>query len=224
MIELANGCICCTVAEDFLPALTRLLDRPGRPDHILIETSGLALPKPLLQAFHWPEVKARVTVDGVVAVVDAAALAAGAAPASSADAAARRMTIRSRRCSAISSPAPISSSSTRPICVADAALAAVEAALAARLRPGRQASCARFRAAVAPLAAARPRRGGRGRSRVAAVAATISPATHDHDDFESFVVALRTGRRSAPACSPRSPPSSPATTFCALKGFLDVPG
>ena len=77
VIELANGCICCTVAEDFLPTLERLLDRPDPPDHILIETSGLALPKPLVQAFAWPEVKARVTVDGVIAVVDAAAVAAG---------------------------------------------------------------------------------------------------------------------------------------------------
>ncbi len=77
VIELANGCICCTVAEDFLPTLERLLDRPDPPDHIIIETSGLALPKPLVQAFAWPEVKARVTVDGVIAVVDAAAVAAG---------------------------------------------------------------------------------------------------------------------------------------------------
>src|SRR5271169_4690747 len=77
VVELANGCICCTVAEDFLPTLEKLLDRPDPPDHILIETSGLALPKPLVQAFAWPEVKARVTVDGVIAVVDAAAVSAG---------------------------------------------------------------------------------------------------------------------------------------------------
>jgi cobalamin biosynthesis protein CobW len=77
VVELANGCICCTVAEDFLPALAKLLDRPDPPEHILIETSGLALPKPLVQAFNWPEIKARVTVDGVVAVIDAPALAAG---------------------------------------------------------------------------------------------------------------------------------------------------
>jgi cobalamin biosynthesis protein CobW len=77
IVELANGCICCTVADDFLPTITRLLDRVDPPDHIIIETSGLALPKPLVQAFNWPEVKARVTVDGVIAVVDAAALASG---------------------------------------------------------------------------------------------------------------------------------------------------
>ncbi|MEQ1409099.1 cobalamin biosynthesis protein CobW [Neorhizobium sp. Rsf11] len=77
VIELANGCICCTVADDFVPAIDQILSREPRVDHILIETSGLALPKPLVQAFQWPAVKARVTVDGVVAVVDGVALAEG---------------------------------------------------------------------------------------------------------------------------------------------------
>ncbi len=77
IVELANGCICCTVADDFLPAIQGLLDRPEPPDHIVIETSGLALPKPLVQAFGWPEVRTRVTVDGVVAVIDALAVAEG---------------------------------------------------------------------------------------------------------------------------------------------------
>jgi cobalamin biosynthesis protein CobW len=77
IVELSNGCICCTVADDFVPALKRLLDHPVPPEHIIIETSGLALPKPLVQAFNWPEIASRVTVDGVVAVVDGAAVAAG---------------------------------------------------------------------------------------------------------------------------------------------------
>ncbi len=77
IIELANGCICCTVADDFVPAITALLAREPRPDHIVVETSGLALPKPLIKAFDWPELRARLTVDGVVAVVDAAAVAEG---------------------------------------------------------------------------------------------------------------------------------------------------
>jgi cobalamin biosynthesis protein CobW len=77
IIELANGCICCTVADDFLPAIETLLKRADRLDHIVIETSGLALPKPLLKAFDWPEVRSRLTVDGVIAVVDAAAVAEG---------------------------------------------------------------------------------------------------------------------------------------------------
>jgi cobalamin biosynthesis protein CobW len=77
IVELSNGCICCTVADDFVPALKRLIDHPSPPEHIVIETSGLALPKPLVQAFKWPEIASRVTVDGVIAVVDGAAVAAG---------------------------------------------------------------------------------------------------------------------------------------------------
>src|SRR5690554_1024677 len=77
MIELANGCICCTVADDFIPTMTALLNRADRPDHIVIETSGLALPQPLIAAFNWPEIKTQVTVDGVVTVIDAAAVAEG---------------------------------------------------------------------------------------------------------------------------------------------------
>jgi cobalamin biosynthesis protein CobW len=77
IVELANGCLCCTVADDFVPALDVILSRRPAVEHIVIETSGLALPKPLVQAFHWPAIKSRVTVDGVVAVVDGPALAAG---------------------------------------------------------------------------------------------------------------------------------------------------
>lgn len=77
IVELANGCLCCTVADEFVPALDAILAREPAVEHIVIETSGLALPKPLVQAFHWPAIKSRVTVDGVVAVVDGAALADG---------------------------------------------------------------------------------------------------------------------------------------------------
>lgn len=76
VVELANGCICCTVADDFIPALDQILSRSPLVDHILVETSGLALPKPLVQAFQWPAIRSRVTVDGVVAVIDGPALAA----------------------------------------------------------------------------------------------------------------------------------------------------
>lgn len=77
IIELANGCICCTVADDFIPTIEALMALVPRPDHILIETSGLALPKPLLKAFDWPDIRSRITVDGVIAVADAEAVAAG---------------------------------------------------------------------------------------------------------------------------------------------------
>ena len=77
IVELANGCLCCTVADDFIPTIEALLARDPQPDHIVIETSGLALPKPLVRAFGWPEIRTRLTVDGVVAVVDGPAVASG---------------------------------------------------------------------------------------------------------------------------------------------------
>lgn len=77
VLELSNGCICCTVAEDFIPAMEKLINRADPPDHIVIETSGLALPQPLVRAFNWPEIRNKVTVDGVITVVDSAAVQAG---------------------------------------------------------------------------------------------------------------------------------------------------
>lgn len=77
IIELTNGCLCCTVADDFIPTLEALLAREPAPEHIIIETSGLALPKPLVKAFEWPDIRNRVTVDGVVTVVDGPAVRAG---------------------------------------------------------------------------------------------------------------------------------------------------
>ena len=77
ILELANGCICCTVADDFIPTMKSLLAGQYIPEHILIETSGLALPKPLLKAFEWPEIRSRLTVDSVLAVVDAEAVVNG---------------------------------------------------------------------------------------------------------------------------------------------------
>mmetsp|Transcript_3150 Transcript_3150/g.5416 ORF Transcript_3150/g.5416 Transcript_3150/m.5416 type:complete len:352 (+) Transcript_3150:102-1157(+) len=77
ILELANGCICCTVADDFIPTIEALMALDPRPEHILIETSGLALPKPLLKAFDWPDIRSKITVDGVIALADAEAVASG---------------------------------------------------------------------------------------------------------------------------------------------------
>lgn len=77
IMELANGCICCTVADDFIPTIEALMALDPRPEHIIIETSGLALPKPLLKAFDWPDIRSKITVDGVIALADAEAVAAG---------------------------------------------------------------------------------------------------------------------------------------------------
>lgn len=77
LYELSNGCLCCTVQEEFVPVLEKLMERRDRLDHILIETSGLALPKPLVQAFQWPQIRAACTVDAVIALVDGPAVLAG---------------------------------------------------------------------------------------------------------------------------------------------------
>jgi cobalamin biosynthesis protein CobW len=77
VMELSNGCICCTVADDFIPTMEKLLAREEKPDHIVIETSGLALPQPLVRAFNWPGISTQVTVDGVVTVVDGKAVTDG---------------------------------------------------------------------------------------------------------------------------------------------------
>lgn len=77
IVELTNGCLCCTVQEEFYPTMQQLLQRRADIDCMLIETSGLALPKPLIQAFRWPEIRNGATVDGVVTVVDCEALANG---------------------------------------------------------------------------------------------------------------------------------------------------
>lgn len=77
VVELANGCLCCTVQDEFLPTMQLLLERSDQLDGIVVETSGLALPEPLVQAFRWPEIRTRTRVTGVVTVVDGEALAQG---------------------------------------------------------------------------------------------------------------------------------------------------
>jgi cobalamin biosynthesis protein CobW len=77
IVELTNGCLCCTVQDEFLPTMQELLKRRDQIDCILIETSGLALPKPLIQAFKWQEIRNGATVDGVITVVDCEAIANG---------------------------------------------------------------------------------------------------------------------------------------------------
>mgnify|MGYP001955021912 FL=1 len=77
LVELNNGCLCCTVQDDFLPTMEQLLERADQLDGIVVETSGLALPRPLLQALDWPAIRSRVHVNGVVTLVDGEALATG---------------------------------------------------------------------------------------------------------------------------------------------------
>ncbi|OHX65858.1 cobalamin biosynthesis protein CobW [Flammeovirga pacifica] len=77
LIELSNGCICCTVQEEFLPSMLQLIEHKEEIDHIVIETSGLAMPKPLVRAVNWPDLKPHITIDSVITVVDAVGVATG---------------------------------------------------------------------------------------------------------------------------------------------------
>ncbi|MBE7687498.1 cobalamin biosynthesis protein CobW [Tenacibaculum finnmarkense genomovar ulcerans] len=77
LVQLPNGCICCTVQEEFLPSMLQLLERKEEIDHIVIETSGLSMPKPLVKAVNWPDLKPHITIDAVITVVDAVGVATG---------------------------------------------------------------------------------------------------------------------------------------------------
>jgi cobalamin biosynthesis protein CobW len=218
VVELANGCICCTVAEDFLPALERLLDRAAPPDHILIETSGLALPKPLVQAFNWPEIKARVTVDGVVAVIDAPAVAAGRFASTTPE------LIHDNPLDEVFGD-QLSCADlvilNKTDLAADEALAIAEREIGARLRPqARHVKAAFGKVAPALLlglsAAAEDDLAGRPSRHDLA-------GEHDHDDFDSFVVALAPIRDPA-VFSAFLPELIAGHDILRLKGFLDVPG
>ncbi len=192
IVELTNGCICCTVADDFLPTMEVLLARTPPLDAIVIETSGLALPQPLLKAFEWPGVRTRATVDGVVTVVDALALRDGRVTLDAPAVAAQRAADP-----AVDHDDPIEEVFEDQLCCADLvvlaksdlvapdALDAVEARLRENLRAGVR--LVRAAGSLAPgvligLAAGAEddllaRRGHHGEDEA-----------HDHDDFESFVV------------------------------------
>jgi cobalamin biosynthesis protein CobW len=195
IVELANGCLCCTVADEFLPTLFRLLDRTEPPEHILIETSGLALPKPLVQAFAWPEIRTRTTVDGVLTIIDAAAVADGRfADDPGAVAQARAVD------PALAHDNPLDEVFGDQLACADLAilnksdlvsstqLAALRRDIGARLRPGVRVVAAQD-GAVPPEVAL-----GLAAGAEDDLAARHSlhdlEGEHDHDDFASFVVGL----------------------------------
>ena len=228
IVELANGCLCCTVADDFLPTLTKLIERPLPPDHILIETSGLALPKPLVQAFAWPEIRTATTVDGVLTVIDAAALAAGRFADDPAAVAAQRAADPS-----VEHDNPLEEVFGDQLACADLVilnktdlvgagdLARLRADIAARLRPGVRLIEARD-GKVAPEVAL-------GLDAAAEDDLAARPSVHelegghDHDDFDSFVVtcgaiADGAGFRDRLAAVIR------AHDVLRVKGFVDVPG
>ena len=195
VVELANGCICCTVADEFLPAMEALLARAPAPDHIVVETSGLALPKPLVRAFGWPEVRTRVTVDGVVAVLDSRAVVDGRFAADIAAVEAQRAADES-----LDHESPLAELFDDQLACADMVLlnktdlvsaeelAVLEAEVGSRLRPGvklvRGAHGAAPPAVLFGLAAAAED------DLAARPSHHDDEAGHDHDDFTSFHIDL----------------------------------
>jgi cobalamin biosynthesis protein CobW len=229
IVELANGCICCTVADDFLPTLRKLIDRPEPPQHILIETSGLALPKPLVKAFTWPEVRTRATVDGVVAVIDAEAVSQGRFAADEDLLAALRAEDPN-----LDHETPLEELFEEQLGCADLVilnktdlvssddLAVVEITVRKHLRPG--AKIVRAVQGLAPLAALLGLGAGAEDDLDSRPSHhDDSPDGHDHDDFDSFVV-------SGPAAaSPESLSEALAPLIVAhdilrLKGVVAIDG
>jgi cobalamin biosynthesis protein CobW len=228
IVELANGCLCCTVADDFLPTLTRLLDRAAPPDHILIETSGLALPKPLVQAFAWPEIRTRTTVDAVLTVIDGAALDAGQVATDPAALARQRAADP-----ALAHDDPLEEVFADQLACADLAilnkedlvdparLPALRRRIEALLRPGVALVAARH-GKVSPAVALGLAAGAE--DDLAARPALHDLETgHDHDDFESLVV-TRSAVPDGAAFLDRLRATIRAHGVLRLKGFVDLPG
>ncbi len=228
IFELANGCICCTVAGDFLPAMEMLLKRADRLDHIVIETSGLALPKPLLKAFDWPEVRARVTVDGVIAVVDASAVAEGRFVEDAAALAAQRAADPS-----LDHDNPLEEVYEDQLLCADMVvlnktdllIAADVARVAAEVR-GAARGVAKVIAAregrVDPDVALGLRAGAED-DIAARPSCHDAEEEHDHDDFDSFVFDAPSLADPAPFVAKLSEVAR-AHDVLRIKGFLDVTG
>ena len=209
VVELANGCICCTVADDFVPALDLILSRTPKVDHILIETSGLALPKPLVQAFQWPAVKSRVTVDGVIAVVDGAALAEGRVAADPDALAAQRAADPS-----LDHDDPVEEVFEDQVACADLVILSksdlIDAAGSARANAHRRRASAARREGRAAQPTARSIRRSCSASALAVEDDIENRKTHhddeldhEHDDFDSFVVELPAIADPADARRPR---------------------
>lgn len=228
VVELANGCICCTVADDFLPTIQALIDRAVPPDHIVIETSGLALPKPLVQAFNWPEVRSRVTVDGVVTVVDGPAFAAGHFAADVAAVQARR-----EADDMLDHDNPLEEVFTDQLNSADMVLLNKADLLDDARRADVLADLSRrVRGAVKVVATDHGRLApdvllGLDASAEDDLAARPShhdgPHGHDHDDFASFTVGL--GPIADPSAWEQKLHAAIADhDILRVKGFLDVPG
>ncbi|MBA3520763.1 MAG: cobalamin biosynthesis protein CobW [Rhizobiales bacterium] len=222
IIELSNGCICCTVADDFLPAMEKILAREEAPDHIVIETSGLALPQPLVKAFSWPSVRERVTVDGVVTVVDAAAVAEGRVASDEAKLAEQRAKDLS-----LEHDAPVEELFEDQLRCADliliakadlvdaAGLARVEAAIAEDRRPAARSIPIANGVIPADILLGQ-RAAAEGDSDNRQSHHELAGEEHEHDDFETFVLEV--------AAPDRAEAERRVTQAMAVNGVLRIKG
>jgi len=226
VIELANGCLCCKVADDFLPTIETLLAREPRPDHIVVETSGLALPKPLVKALAWPEVKARLTVDGVIALVDGPAAASGRfAEEGQAEA--------GNGAAGADHESPLAEVFEDQLACADlvivnkrdamseADVARVEALVAEHAREGVPMVETRFARIDADVVLGRA--AGAEDDLDSRPSHIDGAGDHDHDDFESFAVEL-SAIADPEAFARRLEATISAHDVLRVKGFLEVPG
>ena len=231
IVELANGCICCTVADDFVPALDQILSRTPRVDHILIETSGLALPKPLVQAFQWPAVQEPR---------DGRRRRRGGRRRRRWPRAGSPPTWRRWRRSAAADPSldhddPVEEVFEDQVACADLVILTKSdlldaAGAGARQRHRRRASAARRQDRAERArpgrsgGAARPRPRGRGRRSTSRKTHHDDELDHDHDDFDSFVVELPSIGRAGGAGARGSPAAAEAENVLRVKGFVEVAG
>lgn len=226
--ELANGCLCCTVADDFLPTMEALLDRAEPPEHILIETSGLALPKPLVKAFAWPEVRTRTTMDGVITLVDGLAVVAGLFAADPNAVEAQR-----RNDPALDHASPLTELFTEQVAAADLIVIGKADRLdAAGRQAARQAVSAQKRAAaqiVESSTAGLPASVLLGLNAQAEEDLDSRPSQHDgleaheHDDFASFVLRIPE-QYDAKLLLQRVRDAAEASGALRVKGFAAIPG
>lgn len=219
VIELANGCLCCKVADDFLPTIETLLARQPRPDHIVVETSGLALPKPLVKALAWPEVKAKLTVDGVIALVDGPAAAAGRFVEQDGPAAEHESPLAEVFEDQLACADLVIVNKRDAMDEADASR--VAALVAEHARPGVPLVETRFARIDADVVLGRA--AGAEDDLDSRPSHIDSAGDHDHDDFESFAVEL------ASVADPERFEQRLQATIAAhdvlrVKGFLEVPG
>lgn len=228
IVELSNGCICCTVADDFIPTMTALVDRSQPPDHIVIETSGLALPQPLIRAFNWPEIRTRVTVDGVVTVVDGAALAQGRIAADEAALASQRAAD-----DALDHDDPIEEVFedqlaaadmivlTKADLVAEDTRARVREKIGKSLRPG--VAVVEAAHGVLPGAVLLGLEAAAEDDLAARIGHHDEDEEHEHDDFDTIAVDLGVFA-DAQTLSARARAAIDATGLLRLKGFAEIAG